>query len=645
MPPDALGADKSIAVDYDLPILPAYTSGTLTILSRDVIHAIVGLTTPQRFIAAEDRNLAVWLFGYDIKPIHDRRIQHGAGCENDLLAKQTDPNGMRALYDNVAEHRDLCTGLDTSSCSLCYSCHGKKDDWRANPFHELVCDPYKGVMLRQQPAYQKVSGAKVKDELAPSVIGENDAWIIDDILSQRTSKYSETADWHLLYWVCWTSDPSTFTDRHWRALELVWIHEPRAVIFMISNTLPKDFFKDYTAQGYNVHVVHFNKENLLSWHWYFGPSTRDWLLDWDRWEKGTFFYWHLTDYVRLLLLYNYGGTYMDMDALWIRVPPDSELEFIGSDYTSLASDLEWTLDEDGLYLPQGLMRFKRGWSLFREMCEYAFAPHSYDPGCFNCHGPKAITSYVKEHRAALESAGFTILPREVLYPASYLEVHKYLLTNPLAEQELKTKIVVNSWNIHLFGKMTNHLPIEKDSLVDHVLRRFDLDVPHRDAKTQDVISSSGDYTVPLSLIGPRNYVYRAASPFSRISPDSPQMRRKALQRSAAGKFQGLDILYVRGGPAQIARATVEVEVAFGKIALDAAEPSNKQTVTLSNTSKKELNVLLNSLTYQPSPLLAANGGRDRMSVTVTLDGHVPDEILVDVIVVEEEEDVDDEGVL
>ncbi|KAI9498277.1 galactosyltransferase-domain-containing protein [Zychaea mexicana] len=641
MAPDALGVDKTINADYPLPILPSYTSGTMYILSQDVVNLIVGIDSPQRFVSAEERNLGIWLFGYNINPIHDYRVQDGSACEQNQIAKRFKNKKlgeMQTMYDNIINGREQCTSLDTSTCGLCYPCRDKKDDWRAS---SLSCDQFKGVTDRHSSPYLKVSGPDVKDTLAPSVVGENDDWIIDGLLSQRTSKFSETDDWHLLYWVCWTSDPSTFTDRHWRALELVWVHEPRAVIFMISNTLPKDFFQDYTHHGYEIHVVHFNKENLLNWHWYFGPGTLDWLRDWDKWENGKFFYWHLTDYIRCLLLYNYGGTYMDMDALWIRVPPDHNLEFIGSDYSSLISDREWTLDDEGLYLPQGLMRFKRGWALFREMCESAFSSYSYDPECFNCHGPKAITSYVREHRAALELAGFTILPREVLYPASYLEIHRYLLANPLAEQELKTKIVVNSWNIHLFGKMTNHLPIEKGSLVDLVLRRFDLDIPHRDTATNNaVISSTGAWTVPMRLVGPRNYIYRYMSPFTHIPQESTDSRRRALQQPAAGRFQGLDRIYVRGGPSVIDKVQVTLEVAFGKlkIGVPASPDFIKDTIELKDASQKDINVILNSLVYSPSPLLAANGGRDRMSVLVEYSDGERDEVLVDVIVVESEED-------
>lgn len=615
--------DKHLQLDYnDMPLLPAFTSGTLYTLSRNLVDVIAQIDYPQRFIAADDVNLALWLFGFDIQPKHDKRIQDSPDvCEETIIAQrysydQMVKKSLQTMYNNVLHEKPQCYGFTKKNkCAVCYSCHGKSNDWRSN---NLECDPTRGVSLRKLPEYKTISGPTVKDVLPPSVIGENDQWIIKDILSARSSVYTEDeANWHLLYWVCWTSEPSTFTDRHWRALEMVWIHEPDAVIIMMSNSLPENFFHEYTRRGYNIQVVNFNKENLLKWHWYFGPGTHDWLLDWDKWEKGQFFYWHLTDYIRCLLLYNYGGTYMDMDALWIRIPPNQTQEFIGSDYSSVHSDREWTLDDKGLYLPQGVMRFKRGWKLFREMAEGAFSAFNYDPECFNCGGPKAITSYVRERRAVLEDAGLTILPQKVLYPVSYLEIQKLLEPNPLAEQDMKNKIEPFSWNIHLFGKMTNHLPVQPGSVIDYVFKKFDLDLPHRDTKTHNIISSTRSMQVPMKLVGPRDYIYRAVS--ERMLEDDQKHDNLIALQPVPGKFQGLNVIYVRGGPDKIPKVTLEVEATIGRARIHGLSYSKKFTYELSNLSMQKVNSVLNTLEYSPTKLMLANGGRDRLKVALTFD--------------------------
>ncbi|KAG0192199.1 hypothetical protein DFQ28_009872 [Apophysomyces sp. BC1034] len=638
MPSDSKHADKSMSADYGLSILPAFTSGTLYTVSRDIVDLIVTSKLPRRFIAAEDHNFAVWLFGYNIEPIHDARIQDRDVCEEDQIAKRfssADVQNMKRMYNNIISKQPQCAGLDSSACAVCYPCHGKKNDWRSS---NLACDLFRGITLREQPKFTKVSGMAAKDVLPASKIGENDEWIVKDVLSKRTSIYSDSDEWHLLHWVCWSSAPSTFTDRHWRALELVWVHEPRAVVFMISNTLPENFFDEYSQHGYNVRVIHFDKERLLNWRWHFGSGTQDWLEDWEKWENGEYFNWHLTDYVRLFLLYNYGGVYMDMDALWIRAPPDPNLEFIGSDYSGLESDREWTLDDQGLYLPQGLMRFKRGWRFFREIAESAFSSYTYDPKCFNCQGPKAITTYIREHRHAVESNGFTILPREILYPVGYQEVQKLLSPNPLAEQELKTELIVNSWNIHLFGKMTNHLEIKFGSVIDLVFKQFDLDIPHRDIETHSIISSTNTWTVPMHLIGPRTYIYRAYTP--RVLKE----QQKPWDKAPVGKFQGLDVIYVRGGPPVSHLVKVEVKVARGKFNFGTSEEEFTSTsIELKSATKKDVNVLLNSLIYLPSPLLVANGGRDQLTINIQYDGGEKskpeqDSIQVDIVVIETEDD-------
>ncbi|KAI9485742.1 MAG: galactosyltransferase-domain-containing protein [Benjaminiella poitrasii] len=645
MPVDHFGSTFHLENDYSMPILPTFTSGTLYTLSRNVVELITQINHPLRFIDRDDINLALWLFGFDIEPIHDKRIQDDTDvCEENLIAKRLSHDAfkteMSLMYRNFIRRQPVCQGLNKANkCALCYSCYGKSNDWRAK---NVECDANRGISLRKQTEFKIISGPNVKDTLDPSIIGVNDEWIVKDVLSARTSIYSEDeTSWNLLYWVCWTSEPVTFTDRHWRALEMVWIHEPEAAIFMISNTLPENFFQEYTRRGYNIQVVSFNKENLLKWHWYFGSGTQDWILSWDKWEKGKFFYWHLTDYIRCLLLYNYGGTYMDMDALWTRIPPDPNLEFIGSDYSSIVSDREWTLDDQGLYLPQGLMRFKRGWKLFREMAEGAFSAFNYDPECFNCGGPKAITSYVRNRRAVLEDAGMTILPREILYPFSYLEIHKLLQPNPLAEQEMKSKIEPSSWNIHLFGKMTNHLPVQPTSVIDYVFKKFDLDLPHRDTSTHKIISSTHSMTVPMKLVGPRDYVYRALSQ-RMLEDDTSHMLRF---QPVPGKFQGINVIYVRGGPSEaMPEVSVELEAAIGRVRLTNNNETlfEKQvTYKMQDVLMKQVNSVLNSIEYSPTKLMSANGGRDRLKVSVVYDYGTRierEQLQITVVVVEPEEE-------
>ncbi|KAI7902082.1 galactosyltransferase-domain-containing protein [Cokeromyces recurvatus] len=147
---------KSLFIDYSLPTLPHYTHSLFYILSRDVLNLIVTPSSPRRFIQEDGQNIAVWLFGFHIKPIHDRRIQDTDTCENDLIAKRMDKaSDMLKMYYNIIHDRLPCTGFVSSLCAICYSCKDKKMNWQSI---NLACDSKKGIMLKEMSGFAQVVG-------------------------------------------------------------------------------------------------------------------------------------------------------------------------------------------------------------------------------------------------------------------------------------------------------------------------------------------------------------------------------------------------------------------------------------------------------------------------------------------------------
>ncbi|CAG8729828.1 35302_t:CDS:2, partial [Racocetra persica] len=481
IPPIQNTANKNSEFEYPLPMFPPFTAGALYILSRDIISLIV-TDSPRIFTKNEDQNLGIWLFPYNIKPIHDKRIQQADVCEDDMIAKHFsdsyDPDlSMIDMYENVINNRRLCEGFRQRFCALCYPCAGRDNHWKDWNFD---CDYVKGITLLNQANFLIINqndSSLVFDEPVNAIMGSNeDEWIIPGILSQHSSVYSQTDQWHLLHWMIWTTDQSTFQERHYKTIELVWVHNPKAIIFVVTNTLPNQFFDEYKKQGYQIHVINFGQELILKRQWFLGVNSKNWILDWKKWEEAQYFPYYLADYMRSVLLYKYGGMYMDMDALWIRVPPDNNMEFIGSDFSSVSADLEWTLDTNGTYLPNGVMRFRKGWAMFREFIENTLS-ETFPTSCFNCLGPRGITKYVKKYRKLLEENGLKILPNQILYPRDYIQIVDLLKSDPTASRELQ-KIEKESWSIHLYGKSTNSKLIEEGSVVDLLIKKFSLDIPH-----------------------------------------------------------------------------------------------------------------------------------------------------------------------
>ncbi|KAI9472232.1 MAG: galactosyltransferase-domain-containing protein [Benjaminiella poitrasii] len=156
IPPIRNSENKNGELVYPLPIFPPYTAGALYILSRDVVYMIAGVQGPRMFVKNEDQNLGIWLFPFNILPIHDRRIQQIDVCEDDMIGKHFGDFGepdaiggtMYDMLDNLRQGRKMCHGFKTSVCGMCYPCHGKGNHWRDWNFD---CDDKKGVTLLNLP--------------------------------------------------------------------------------------------------------------------------------------------------------------------------------------------------------------------------------------------------------------------------------------------------------------------------------------------------------------------------------------------------------------------------------------------------------------------------------------------------------------
>ncbi|GAA5821862.1 hypothetical protein JCM3770_000620 [Rhodotorula araucariae] len=659
-------SNKNADFAYELSPFPPYTAGALHILSHDLVRLVAPPGASRLFTKNEDQNLGVWLYASGVRPIHDHRIQQAQVCEDDMIAKHfgsqyVEPTGAgaREMYANIVAGRRPCEGLLQRWCGVCYpSCRRRENHWRQWGY---ACDELRGATLSARasstspPAATLDAPVKVAPEPGRVIGTANDPWVLPGLLSRHASVLSDTDDWHLVHLVCWTTGPETFQERHYAALESIWAHEPRAVLLVFSTTLALDFFDAYSGHGYAVHVVRVGRAELLEREWYLGPKSREWIEAWDKWAVGPNFFSHLTDYLRYLFLFKFGGTYLDMDAPWIRSPPDSKLEFIGADHSTLSSDVDWTLDETGMYLAPGVMRFRRGWALFRDIIEAAFSP-SYSPDCFNCVGPRAITTAVRARRYQLELHGLTIVPPHVLYPRNWLAAHELVRALPPgAAAAQRARRADESWSIHLFGKMTNHLRIQPRSIVAEAFGRFSLGVPRAtgplsSADLDDFTPSAlPDAHTALALRCPERYVYRSHTALAQL--ETPQL---ALRGSLDGRFDGLDLVSVRGALSsrkRSARAVVRLSTTrSGGARVAHASPGARPArtaqgeaelvggsevcVVLDAARLRDINALLRGVVYVPPPVRDRDGAgawEDELRIVVEWgEEHLEGVVLVEV---------------
>eukprot|EP01102_Stenamoeba_stenopodia_P020336 TRINITY_DN7878_c0_g2_i1.p1 TRINITY_DN7878_c0_g2~~TRINITY_DN7878_c0_g2_i1.p1 ORF type:complete len:512 (+),score=96.65 TRINITY_DN7878_c0_g2_i1:97-1536(+) len=191
----------------------------------------------------------------------------------------------------------------------------------------------------------------------------------------------------------WTRPVEEFRVRHLAAIESLFYHHPAAVVHVVSNTLPYDFFRSFWTSGYNVKIHRFDFEHLeyhlphvnaikfvrkMREHT-INPSTTATTTttttgykrsDRHNTIRQELYHFHLTDFLRLAYLYMWGGVSTDFDIILMKpLSPWIHHNFAFADPCEHSS-LFWCLSSsalsdtrskgEGYSVSSGMMSFERG---------------------------------------------------------------------------------------------------------------------------------------------------------------------------------------------------------------------------------------------------------------------------------------------
>ena len=124
-----------------------------------------------------------------------------------------------------------------------------------------------------------------------------------------TSRASQRPSFVLL----WSTNASSFHTPARRCIESIFRHHPNASVRVFSNELPLDFFQSFQHYEGAISVERFSIASLLQ-----STPAEKWLAKLETWRRGAYFYSHVTDILRLVLLYREGGVYLDTDIVLTR---------------------------------------------------------------------------------------------------------------------------------------------------------------------------------------------------------------------------------------------------------------------------------------------------------------------------------------
>jgi len=301
----------------------------------------------------------------------------------------------------------------------------------------------------------------------------------------------------------WSTDVALFGLISRRSVESIFFHHPNASLRVYSNTLPETAFSEMRAAGYAVSVRRYNVTALLH-----GTPAAPWLDRLHEWQRGLYFYSHLSDVLRLALLYREGGVYLDTDVLLARPlrlaavpstlrhpPPRASHGRPGDDGSSASGGSSSSsalprgggasaLLRDGLLgvesyaegdlsravLNGAILYFEAG-SPFLRSAMHEFAA-SYNPLLWGWNGPELLTR-VRSRCGALPGSTVQVEPPVAFYPIYWGEVQRFAGdAEPERQADMWATIQRSSYAVHLWNKKTSNLNLSKRSLLHRLLHTW-----------------------------------------------------------------------------------------------------------------------------------------------------------------------------
>ena len=146
-----------------------------------------------------------------------------------------------------------------------------------------------------------------------------------------------------------------FNWRHWRCVESIFYHHPFAKVIIHSNTLNQSTFDVLTEVGYDLQVIKYNLTTLAE----NTPAEIFVKHKMKTVSDGIHWYSHETDLLRLLLLYKFGGVYLDTDVIVVRSLDNLVANVLGWESKNLANGAIMKFEKGHPFLEACLSRFAK----------------------------------------------------------------------------------------------------------------------------------------------------------------------------------------------------------------------------------------------------------------------------------------------
>jgi hypothetical protein len=493
-------SDKNSDLVYPLPGYPPYTTGVFYMMEVTCVRRMARLFESGRMMMLrnEDQTVGVAMRRLGYEPVHSTKFQQWRVCADDMIALHpVNLSEFEMIYNLTSLGLSMCTAVpERNMCPLCYDkslCMNKLAGYRW--WDQWTCDRSGATVLIDKLGSRGISRhfdllrRTISEKRLRDLRKGKSRQLVLDLFSHNNSTrdlsttggggcsngddLSTFKDRFFVF--VWTTPGTTFGLKHHRAIESVLYHHPEARVRVFSNTLDCSMFSWLRRDGFDVRITKFDLSKLAE-----TLPGKKWLSKMSIWQQGPSFYAHLSDFVRLAVLYRFGGVYMDTDMILVNRIPAHVKNGIALEYCDNAKhDFCMFLPEFGsswssvkrqnlFYTPNSMMIFEpRHEAVLLSLEGF---DGLYNPAFWPC-GTMYLSRAVKRLRAAGGLKPYEILDKDAFFPISWQD--RIVMSQPL-DALLWSKIRTTSIAVHLWNKLSGPVMPSRPSLMYRLFENFAL---------------------------------------------------------------------------------------------------------------------------------------------------------------------------
>jgi len=169
----------------------------------------------------------------------------------------------------------------------------------------------------------------------------------------------------------------------------------------------------------------------------------------DEWKDGPYYYAHLSDAVRLAVLYKKGGVYFDTDVVIVN-SMDNVKNAVAWEREDSICNAVMAFDKQNPYLHDVLRRFN----------------DNYNKNEWGANGPELLTKIYRDKYSTGQSDSVHVLKRSAFYIIKWTDVTSAFKNQRKSEQQRDLQIIKNkSFAVHLWNSRSHDLVVYPESLV------------------------------------------------------------------------------------------------------------------------------------------------------------------------------------